>query len=93
MSFPGAPLTGDSRWTQFYCVARRRLTTVGDCLEDFLDTNALRRRRSRCYRCAQGREVREGWSSDRLTADWPTPSEPPLRVERRAGDAKARTAP
>lgn len=78
-SYRAVSIYGD-REQQFYCAARRRLIAVGDCLEDYLDANALRRHRSRCYRCMQGRAVRAAWSTDRLTDGWPTPSGPQVRA-------------
>lgn len=42
----------------FYCLARRRRLTLEKCLDDYLDANALARKRLACYRCPQGRENR-----------------------------------
>jgi len=83
-----------SREQRFYCSARRQMVAVGDCLEEYLDSNAFRRLRSRCYRCMQGRAVRAAWSADLLTDAWPTPKTPQARAGGGPGEAgKNRVAP
>lgn len=44
--------------SEFYCKFRRKNLEVGKCLDDYLDANALGRRRSACFRCTQGKNVR-----------------------------------
>lgn len=46
----------------FYCRARRRRLTLGKCLDDFLNANALDKRSSACWSCLQGRDNRESFS-------------------------------
>lgn len=43
----------------FYCSARRRRMTLEQCLDDFVEVNAMTLRRRVCYRCPQGRTNRE----------------------------------
>lgn len=43
----------------FYCLARRRRLTLGRCLDDYLNANALTERKKVCYRCPQGRQNRQ----------------------------------
>jgi len=50
------------RTDEFYCLARRRRLTLGKCLDDYLDANALTQRKKVCYRCPQGRANREAYA-------------------------------
>ncbi|MBM4370264.1 MAG: hypothetical protein FJ098_01320 [Deltaproteobacteria bacterium] len=47
---------------EFYCKNRRRKLLTGKCLEDYMNANALERKRSACWRCFQGRRTREDFS-------------------------------
>jgi hypothetical protein len=46
----------------FYCRSRRKEVQVGKCLDDYLDSNALGKRRSACWRCLQGKLLRKEFS-------------------------------
>ncbi len=43
----------------FYCRARRREVDRDSCINDFVTANAFENKRSACFRCHQGRKVRE----------------------------------
>jgi len=43
----------------FYCRARRREVEKTACIDDFVTANAFEHKRSACFRCHQGRKVRE----------------------------------
>lgn len=43
----------------FHCRARRKMLTLNRCLNDYLESNAIRQRRSACFRCMLGRKNRE----------------------------------
>jgi hypothetical protein len=43
----------------FYCRPRRKVLTLNRCLTDYLETNALEKRGSACFRCMLGRINRE----------------------------------
>ena len=43
---------------EFYCKNRRRRLITGKCLEDYMNANALERKRSACWRCYQGKKTR-----------------------------------
>ena len=47
---------------EFYCKNRRRKLITGKCLEDYMNANALERRRSACWRCFQGKKARQEFS-------------------------------
>lgn len=47
----------------FYCAARRRRMTLEQCLDDFVEVNAMTQRRRVCYRCPQGRTNRETFAA------------------------------
>ncbi|HNZ04171.1 MAG TPA: hypothetical protein PLY68_07015 [Myxococcota bacterium] len=47
----------------FYCRARRREVDMGACINDFVSANAFENRRSACFRCHQGRKVREDFAA------------------------------
>jgi hypothetical protein len=47
---------------EFYCRSRRKEVQVGKCLDDYLDSNALGKRRSACWRCMQGKLLRKEFS-------------------------------
>jgi hypothetical protein len=53
------------RSDEFYCLARRRRLSLGKCLDDYLDANALTQRKKVCYRCPQGRANREAYAEGR----------------------------
>lgn len=75
---------------RFYCSARRRMLTIGTCIADYVDANARERRRASCYRCIQGRAVRQAYAEGELTNAWPTPAAPQLTGRRRTrGDGAA----
>lgn len=46
----------------FYCRQRRKYVGLEKCLNDFVDANAFENKRSACYRCPQGRKIREEFS-------------------------------
>lgn len=48
----------------FYCRSRRDHITLESCLDGYMESNAMDRRRSACYRCPQGRRNRECFSSN-----------------------------
>ncbi|MFH1531428.1 MAG: hypothetical protein ABIK09_11935 [Pseudomonadota bacterium] len=47
---------------ELYCKNRRRKLIAGRCLEDYMNANALERKRSACWRCYQGKKTREEFS-------------------------------
>lgn len=47
---------------EFYCKNRRRKLIAGKCLEDYMNANALERKRSACWRCFQGKKTRQEFS-------------------------------
>ena len=50
----------------FYCRSRRKHLNLETCLDDYMESNAMGRRRSACFRCPQGRRNRETYAA---TAD------------------------
>lgn len=48
----------------FYCRARRHGLRLDKCLEDYVEANAFLRRSRVCYRCPQGRVMRETYAWD-----------------------------
>ncbi|HNU69251.1 MAG TPA: hypothetical protein PKH54_03145 [Myxococcota bacterium] len=44
---------------KFYCRAKRRDVDTESCINDFVTANAFENKRSACFRCHQGRKVRE----------------------------------
>jgi len=47
---------------EFYCKNRRRRQLTEKCLKDYLNANALERKRSACWRCFQGKKTRQEFS-------------------------------
>ena len=47
---------------EFYCKTRRRRQLIEKCLDDYLNSNALERKRSACWRCFQGKKTRQAFS-------------------------------
>lgn len=43
-----------------HCRRRKRVVTIDRCETGYCNANALRRKQSPCYQCAQGRKVRAG---------------------------------
>ncbi len=50
--------------TTFPCKSRRKVLSLQQCLDDYLDANAMEKKRSCCWRCVQGRKNREGFSEE-----------------------------
>jgi hypothetical protein len=48
--------------TEISCKNRRKRVVVGSCLEDYMNSNALEKRRSACWRCFQGKKIRHQFS-------------------------------
>ncbi len=46
----------------FYCKARRKSLTLTDCLDDYVTSNALVKKRSACWLCPQGKRNRAGFA-------------------------------
>ncbi len=42
----------------FYCRPRRRRLEIDKCLTDYMNANALNKRRAACWRCPQGCQIR-----------------------------------
>ncbi len=50
----------------FYCRARRRRLTIGKCLVDYMNANALERKRAVCWHCTQGLQIRRLYAGERI---------------------------
>ena len=47
----------------FYCRAKRRRVALPNCLDGYLNANAFAQRRRACWRCPQGRKIREDFAN------------------------------
>jgi len=48
----------------FFCKPRRRVLKMEKCLTDYLNANAMEKKRSVCWRCSYGRKHREAFSEE-----------------------------
>jgi hypothetical protein len=48
--------------TSFYCKFLTRTVTVSECLDDYVNANALNIRNSPCFKCSHGLKVRADFS-------------------------------
>ena len=46
----------------FYCKPRRRNLTLAQCMDDYVTSNALGRKRSACWLCPQGKRNRTSFA-------------------------------
>ena len=46
----------------FYCKPRRKQLTLASCLDDYVSSNALMKKRAACWLCPQGKRNRTAFS-------------------------------
>ena len=61
---PSASRKGRTFDSCFYCRAKRREVDTESCINDFVTANAFTNKRSACYRCHQGRKIREEFAAE-----------------------------
>ncbi|GMV42705.1 MAG: hypothetical protein AMXMBFR64_44210 [Myxococcales bacterium] len=48
--------------TTFYCKFLTKTVSISDCLDDYVNANALNIRNSPCFKCSHGLKVRANFS-------------------------------
>mgnify|MGYP006971721874 CR=1 FL=1 len=48
---------------EVYCKSRKKPMMLVDCMDSFVDANAIPNRRSACFRCLQGQRTRTAYAS------------------------------
>lgn len=75
--------------TVFLCRQRRKMVVLEKCLDDYMNANALKKKRSVCYRCSEGRKNRQAFYESAVEEAClkgvecviPTPSKRPTKKE------------